>query len=203
RHAWVVVQRTNRRPHRYEYGGGGRGGDDPFSDFAAGDVMLHGVFRGTEAEIAAKDEGLREAEQAFHEKDPTYFPIPGPNSDPFGAFVDRRCALGIELPATAIGRDYVGPIGADLTEARTGIQLGSFPFGLRLGLREGVEVHLFGLPLGVHLWPPGINVPVNPGRIGFAGDEHASRIFYGHAKEDLPDHAARNSAASRRMFACS
>ena len=202
RHGWVVVQPVKGSAHRYEYGGGGRGSDgDPFSDFAAGDVMVHGVFRGTEAEIAAKDACLREAAQAFHQQYPNYFPIPGPNSNTFVAYVDRRCGLGIELPATAIGRDYVGPIGADLTEARTGIQLGSFPVGLRLGLREGVEVHFFGLPLGVHFWPPGINVPVNPGRIGFASDEHVSRPFDAEGERDVPDHAARKGAASVRMFA--
>jgi hypothetical protein len=34
--------------------------------------------------------------------------------------------------------DYVGIVGADLTEGRTGIQIGSIPFGLRIGLREGI-----------------------------------------------------------------
>jgi hypothetical protein len=200
RHGWVVVQPVKGSAHRYEYGGGGSD-RDPFSDFAAGDVMVHGVFRGTEAEIAAKDACLREAAQAFHQEYPHYFAIPGPNSNTFVAYVDRRCKLGIELPATAIGRDYVGPIGADLTEARTGIQLGSFPFGLRLGLREGVEVHFFGLPLGVHFWPPGINVPVNPGRIGFASDEHVRRPPDAEGEREIPDHAAKKGAASARMFA--
>jgi hypothetical protein len=188
--------------HRYEYGGGGVSSDrDPFSDFAAGDVMVHGVFRGTEAEIAEKDACLREAAQAFHELYPNYFPIPGPNSNTFVAYVDRACALGIELPATAIGRDYVGPIGADLTEGRTGIQLGSFPLGLRLGLREGVEVHLFGLPLGVHFWPPGINLPVNPGRIGFASDQHVRRPPDDEDEKPLPDRAPRWGTGSVRMLA--
>lgn len=202
RHGWIVVQPASGRVHRYEYGGGGSGdGDDPFRDFAAGDVMVHGVHRGTAAEIDAKDRCLAEAARAFHEEYPRYFAIPGPNSNTFVAFVGRRCALGIELPATAIGRDYVGPIGADLTEARTGILIGTFPIGLRLGLREGVGAHFFGLPLGVHLWPPGIDVPVNPGRVGFASDEHVNRPFDRVDERPYLDRAPRMAAGSVRMAA--
>lgn len=200
RHSWVVVQPATGSSHRYEYGGGGDS-RDPFSDFAQGDVMVHGVYRGSNEDIAEKDRCLEEAAHAFHKEHPDYFPIPGPNSNTFVAYVDRRCKLGIELPATAIGRDYVGPIGADLTEGRTGIQLGTFMVGLRLGLREGVEVHFFGLPLGVHFWPPGINVPVNPGRIGFAADEHVSRPVDTSDEEPYPDRAPRKGAGDVRMFA--
>ena len=65
----------------------------------------------------------------------------------------------------------MGFVGAALTESGTGIQLGTFPLGLRLGLREGVSIQLFGLSLGVHFFPLGIDLPVNPGRVGF-GNEH-------------------------------
>src|SRR6185295_18576900 len=51
-------------------------------------------------------------------------------------------------------------------------QLETWPVGVKLGLEEGIEVHLFDLPLGVHFWPPGLTVPVNPGRIGFDDDLH-------------------------------
>ena len=40
--------------------------------------------------------------------------------------------------------------------------------GLKLGLKEGVEVLVIGLSIGVDFWPPAIIVPVGPGRIGFA-----------------------------------
>jgi hypothetical protein len=200
RHGWIVVRPASGRLHRFEYGGRSNE-SDPFSDFAAGDVMVHGVFEGSAEEIAAKDACLATADRDYYREYPGYFPIPGPNSNTFVAFLIRRCRLGIELPATAIGRDYVGLIGADLTEARTGIQLGTFPFGLRLGLREGVEVHFFGLPLGVHFWPPGINVPVNPGRIGFASDAHEQRRREGWTDDRFPDEAASTGAASVQMFA--
>jgi hypothetical protein len=123
RHSWIAVRGPKGEFYRFEYGGH-RSYADPFADFAAGDVMVHGVYEGTVREVEAKAECLDAAERDYYHQYRDYFPIPGPNSNTFVAFLLRRCRLGIELPATAIGRDYVGVIGADLTEARTGIQLG-------------------------------------------------------------------------------
>ncbi len=198
RHAWIVVAPKEGGLKRYEYGGSGDR-DDPFDDFAAGDVMLHGVVRGTAAEIAQKDLCLAEAQRAYYKTYPTYIPIPGPNSNTFVAFLGRRCALGVELPATAIGRDYVGIAGADVTEGQTGILMGTFPLGVRVGLREGLSVSFFGLPLGVHLFPPGIDLPVNPGRLGFATDTHAERPFR-KDYEVFPSGPAKSGAASAKMY---
>ena len=57
-------------------------------------------------------------------------------------------------------------MGFSKTSGGTGVQLESPLVGLRVGLTEGIEVHLFGLALGVDLWPPAIIVPLGPGRIG-------------------------------------
>src|SRR5262249_32966398 len=84
----------------------------------------------------------------------------------------RACDIHVELPATAIGRDYRGVIGASVTSAGTGVQLETWVAGAKLGLEEGVELHFLDLALGVHLWPPGITVPVNPGRIGVDDSPH-------------------------------
>lgn len=40
--------------------------------------------------------------------------------------------------------------------------------GLKLGLSEGIEVHIWTLALGLDLWPPALIVPVGDGRLGFA-----------------------------------
>lgn len=199
RHAWIVVQPADGPLHRYEYGGGG-GSDDPFDDFAAGDVMLHGVVPGTPEEIAALDGCLSEASKEYYRLHPVYFPIPGPNSNTFVAHLDRTCELDIELPASAIGRDYVGIVGASVTESGTGVQIGSAPFGVRIGLVEGVGVQFFGLPLGIHFFPPGIDLPVNPGRIGFATDGHVSRPRRDR-DSPFPEEPARTGAASIGMYA--
>jgi hypothetical protein len=176
RHAWIVSHHAgSKRYPRFEMGGDSE--TDPFADFAAGDVMLHGVVAMTEAELDKLEPCMRKALSDYHQEHPDYFPIPGPNSNTLVAFVLRKCDIHVELPATAIGRDYVGVVGAQVTESGTGIQVGTLPFGIRLGLQEGIEFQLFGLPLGIHFWPPGITVPVNPGRIGFATDAHVRRPF--------------------------
>ncbi|MBK9029819.1 MAG: DUF3750 domain-containing protein [Myxococcales bacterium] len=93
---------------------------------------------------------------------------PGPNSNTFGDVMLRRCGLHASLPATAIGKDWRGWVGASWTTEGTGFQIEAAGFGLRLGLREGVEVHVLGLAFGVELWPPALIVPLAGGRLGFA-----------------------------------
>jgi hypothetical protein len=39
---------------------------------------------------------------------------------------------------------------------------------VKIGLKEGLEVHIVGLSFGIDLWPPAIILPLGPGRIGFA-----------------------------------
>lgn len=174
RHSWIVTHHSgSHRFRRFEMGGDSE--QDPFKDFAAGDVMVHGVVEMTDEELNLTEACLERARGAYYKEHPDYFPIPGPNSNTIVASMIRTCDLRVELPATAIGRDYVGPIGAQVTESGTGVQVGTIPVGLRVGLREGVEVQLFGLPFGVHGYPPGITVPLNPGRLGFADDAHIER----------------------------
>lgn len=95
---------------------------------------------------------------------------PGPNSNTFTAFIARAVpALGLELPVTAIGKDYLAN-GALVAPAPsgTGYQLSLFGLaGVLLATREGLEVNLLGLafgidPLGLALKLPGL------GRIGLS-----------------------------------
>lgn len=201
RHAWIVVQPKGGAPWRHEYKASGHGTRDPYEDFAAGDVMLHGVVTGSDEKISELHACLGRASNAFHQRYPEYIPIPGPNSNTYVASLIRDCGLRIELPATAIGRDFVGYVGAATTESGTGIILGTFPLALRLGLAEGVTVVFFGLPFGVHFFPPGIEVPVNPGRIGFAGDGHVERKPRDSFRRPMPSEPAKTGAASATLFA--
>ncbi|HEY2365519.1 MAG TPA: DUF3750 domain-containing protein, partial [Polyangiaceae bacterium] len=171
RHSWIVAHVPGETDRRFEYGGSG--GSGPYDDFTGGDVMVHGVVH--PKNIRETIECLERARTIARERHPDYFPIPGPNSNTFVDILIRECALGVELPATAIGRDYRGVVGVSGTETRTGVQFESVLFGLRLGLVEGVEFHFLSLVFGLHIWPPGITLPVNPGRIGFATDEHVHR----------------------------
>ena len=171
RHAWVVAHVPGEHDRRFEYGGSS--GSGPYDDFTGGDVMVHGVVH--PKNIRETFACLERASETARKRHPDYFPIPGPNSNTFVDVLIRECALGVELPATAIGRDYRGIAGVSGTETRTGVQFESVLFGLRLGLVEGVEFHFLSFVFGLHIWPPGITLPVNPGRIGFATDEHVHR----------------------------
>lgn len=175
RHAWIIGAVPGEpRLRRWELMGTAAKSEtsQPFEFFGTGDVAVHGIVRGTADEIRAKARCLDAEVGAYGKRHPTYFPIPGPNSNTFVAEALRGCGIHVELPATAIGRDYRGPVGAGVTESGTGVQLESWVAGARIGLREGVEGHVAGLAVGVHLWPPGITVPVNPGRIGVDLDGH-------------------------------
>ena len=101
--------------------------------------------------------------------DDTYHVWPGPNSNTFVAHLGRQVpALRLELPANAVGKDYLpGGRLAALTPSGTGVQLSLRGYaGLLAGLEEGLEVNLLGLTAGIDLWPPALKLP-GVGRIGF------------------------------------
>lgn len=165
RHSWIVANVPGEgRLRRFElqHSGGG-----PFDYFGNGDVAVHAIIHYEQHELIRVVECLEQAESEYFKEHPDYFPIPGPNSNTIVDFMLRHCNVHAELPATAIGRDYRGMVGVSTTSLGTGLQLESWVLGMKLGVQEGVEVHVLDLALGVHLWPPGITVPVNPGRIGF------------------------------------
>lgn len=95
---------------------------------------------------------------------------PGPNSNTFIAWLGRAVPeLRLELPAHAIGKDYLpGRSFAALTPSRTGAQvsLGGL-FGVLLSVEEGFEVNLLGLTAGVDVWPPALKLP-GVGRLGLS-----------------------------------
>ena len=95
---------------------------------------------------------------------------PGPNSNTFVAYLIQNIKeIKIELPAHAIGKDYLGP-SEFITSgpSGTGFQASLFGLlGLSMGLGEGVEVNLLGLNFGIDIWTPAIKIPFI-GRLGFA-----------------------------------
>ena len=143
-----------------------RGGIRPTSDHGGGggDVRFHAVIRGTEA--SAIIDCVREAAPRYPHRN-KYRAFPGPNSNTFVDWMIRECGIGADLPSTSIGRDYRGIIGVSTTAGGTGLQLESPLVGVKVGLTEGVEVHILGMAFGIDLWPPALIVPVGPGRIGF------------------------------------
>ncbi|MEK9751641.1 MAG: DUF3750 domain-containing protein [Rhodospirillaceae bacterium] len=93
---------------------------------------------------------------------------PGPNSNTFIAYVARAVPeLKLDLPPTAIGKDYIpgGGIFAP-TPSGTGYQVSLFGlFGILAGKEEGVEINLLGLTFGIDLKDLAIKLPL-AGRVG-------------------------------------
>jgi hypothetical protein len=166
RHPWFAVRRAGEREWRvYEVPAFGVS-RDPFRGHRPyGDPILHRVWRGAEADRAAD---CLEREGGKWMRAHPYRFYPGPNSNTFSAAMLRACKLRASLPATAIGKDWHGLAGAGRTTEGTGIELHTAVAGARIGLKEGIQIHVLGLEVGIDLWPPALIVPFGPGRIGFA-----------------------------------
>lgn len=168
RHPWIAVRRAGQREWTvYEVPSVCQCGDDPTDHPPYLHVMLHGLWRGAAADRAA-DCVEREAHALIQHIDDHYVFYPGPNSNTFGDQILRKCHLHASLPSTSVGKDWRGWFGAGVTSEGTGIQLETPVLGVKLGLKEGIEVHVIGLSIGVDLWPPAIILPLGPGRLGFA-----------------------------------
>lgn len=93
---------------------------------------------------------------------------PGPNSNTFTAHIARQVpGLNIDLPPTAIGKDYL-PGGRLIATSPSGSgwQLSLFGLaGVMLALDEGIELNLLGLSVGVDLLRPALKLP-GLGRLG-------------------------------------
>jgi len=93
---------------------------------------------------------------------------PGPNSNTFVAYIARQVPeLGLDLPSNALGKDFL-PGGAIVAAAPSGsgFQLSFYGLaGIAVALREGLELNLLGLNVGVDFAAPALKLP-GLGRIG-------------------------------------
>lgn len=79
---------------------------------------------------------------------------PGPNSNTFVAWVARHVPeLGLDLPTTAIGKDYLGPTTLlAAAPSGTGWQVSLLGLaGATVARSEGLELNLLGLSVGIDL----------------------------------------------------
>ena len=168
RHPWLAVRKKGETAWLlYEVPDVCHCGNNPFEHSPYLDPILHATWRGAEADDAAACIE-REAQAIISDIDRHYVFYPGPNSNTFGDRILRKCHLHASLPATAIGKDWRGIVGGGVTSEGTGLQVETPVVGLKVGLKEGVELHVLGLSFGIDLWPPAIILPVGPGRLGFA-----------------------------------
>lgn len=126
---------------------------------------LFAELRGEAAETAIDK---IEASVAGYPYADTYRVWPGPNSNTFTAFVLRDVPeLRADLPATAIGKDYLGPRLVASAPSGTGFQFSAFGvLGILAAREEGLEVNVLGATFGVDASPPSLKLPL-AGRLGF------------------------------------
>jgi hypothetical protein len=90
---------------------------------------------------------------------------PGPNSNTFTAWIARAVPeLEVDLPATAIGKDYLGSSIVGAAPSGSGVQLSlGGVLAVAVSGVDGVELNVLGLNFGVS--PRGLKLPM-VGRIG-------------------------------------
>ena len=90
---------------------------------------------------------------------------PGPNSNTFTAWLTRQVPeLGVDLPGTAIGKDFLGDRIIDTPASGHGVQLSlAGLLGVTASSVEGLEVNVLGLSFG--FGQSGLKLPLI-GRLG-------------------------------------
>ncbi len=174
-HTWLIMKREGAaRYDRYEVVGWGVRHGRPavrrdmraIDGYWAGNlpqIVLDRRGPGVEALI----ERIETAIETYPYPD-QYRSWPGPNSNTFVAHIARSVPeLGVELPPTAIGKDFLANGGVFArTPSGTGYQMSLLGLlGLSLGRAEGLELNLLGLTLGIDPLDVAIKLP-GVGRIG-------------------------------------
>lgn len=92
---------------------------------------------------------------------------PGPNSNTFTAWIARAVPeLKVDLPPTAIGKDYLRDRMVATAPSGSGFQISLRGLlGLTASGVEGVELNVLGLTFGFDPFPPAIKLPIL-GRLG-------------------------------------
>ncbi len=160
KHCWIAAKAKDAAQYRrYEVIGWRlrRGGsavaisdtNDPDRHWYGAAPTLHQDIRGPRAEAIIAQLPGAVATYPYAE---TYRVWPGPNSNTFIAHLGREIPdLRLALPGNAIGKDYLGPAIASAAPSGTGFQLSlGGLFGVMLAQREGLEVNLLGLVIGVN-----------------------------------------------------
>jgi hypothetical protein len=181
-HTWIAAKPTNAAAFTvYEVTGFRvrRGG----SAVAVSQRAPDGRWFGSEPDLLADVRGagvdalidrIEQAVAAYPYAD-RYRIWPGPNSNTFTAFVLRQVPeLRTDLPAHAIGKDYLGARVLARSASGTGAQVSLFGMlGVLAGLEEGIELNVLGLTFGVDPGDLTVKLPL-AGSLGFGAPITAS-----------------------------
>lgn len=120
---------------------------------------VYADLRGPEAAAAILEIEAAIARYPYADQYSTW---PGPNSNTFTASIARQVpALGLDLPPTAVGKDYLAP-GDFFSPAAsgTGYQVSLLGLlGATLAREEGLEINILGLTFGIDPLDLAIKLP--------------------------------------------
>ena len=165
-HTWISAKRPGADSYRVYEVVGWHGDNSVKSGEAPPDRRWYGAEPELYLDLRGpKAEGLIDRIEAAVKSYPyegRYRTWPGPNSNTFTAFVARKVPeLGLELPPTAVGKDYLGEstfLGP--TPSGSGYQVSLFGLaGLLASIEEGLEVHLLGLTFGIDPLDLAVKIP--------------------------------------------
>lgn len=174
-HTWIALKHAGEREFsRYEIFGWAKYDNHEVlvSQRGSHDAPWYGNAPTLLLDVRGKlaEELIGRVEQAIadypYRKDYTLWP--GPNSNTFTAYVAKQVPeLRLDLPSTAIGKDYV-EISDFISPAvsGTGYQFSVWGlFGVTIAKEEGLELNLLGLNVELDLFDRAIELP-GIGRIG-------------------------------------
>ena len=174
-HSWIALKRAGAPAfERYEVVGWGVQRGQPAVRRNMREI--DGRWAGNNPEVLLDRRGPEvealidriEAAIASYPYPDAYRTWPGPNSNTFIAHIGRTIPeLGLELPPTAIGKDFLnnGSLFAR-TPSGTGYQVSLLGLlGLSVGREEGLEINVLGLTFGVDPLDFAVKLP-GIGRLG-------------------------------------
>ena len=173
-HTWVAVKPENADAYtvyevigwRLRWSGSAVaiGNRPPDGRWFGAEPELYADVRGAEAAklIPRIDAAARAYPHAAE-----YTAWPGPNSNTFVAWITRAVPeLGVDLPPTAIGKDYLTERLIHTAPSGRGVQFSiAGLFALTASAVEGLELNLLGLTFGLNPFDPALKLPML-GRLG-------------------------------------
>jgi hypothetical protein len=165
-HTWIVFKPRNATGYtRYDVVGWGtpvRKNGYPVDGFWYSNApeVVHEIRGEAAQSLIANIEGAV-GSYPFGERG-FYRAWPGPNSNTFVAWIARQVpGLGLEMPANAVGKDYLGNgLNVSKTPSGTGWQVSAWGLmGVAVAWREGIEFHFLGATIGVDIDDAAIKLP--------------------------------------------
>lgn len=127
----------------------------PWSNVGGGEAVIEDEWTDEEAERLI---ATLHRPESYPDRS-TYRAWPGPNSNTYVAWVLRESKVSADLGPLGIGKDWRGWIGGGVTTTKTGLHFDTPLIGAKLGLVEGVELHVLALTFGFAFSKPTLKTP--------------------------------------------